>query len=85
MDKSLIRDNIIQALAKVFIFVDSTENEDVDLETYIEDSIQFMSFIVELEQIFNIEFPPELLLFDNFKTINNISLIIEEMSALNAY
>ncbi len=85
MDKSLIRDNIIQALAKVFIFVDSTENEDVDLETYIEDSIQFMSFIVELEQIFNIEFPPELLLFENFKTINNISLIIEEMSALNAY
>jgi len=85
MDKLLIRDNIIQALAKVFIFVDSTENEDVDLETYIEDSIQFMSFIVELEQIFNIEFPPELLLFDNFKTINNISLIIEEMSALNAY
>ena len=54
-------------------------------ETYIEDSIQFMSFIVELEQIFNIEFPPELLLFENFKTINNISLIIEEMSALNAY
>ena len=85
MDKSLIRDNIIQALAKVFIFVDSTENEDVDLETYIEDSIQFMSFIVELEQIFNIEFPPELLLIENFKTINNISLIIEEMSALNAY
>lgn len=85
MDKSLIRDNIIQALAKVFIFVDSTENEDVDLETYIEDSIQFMSFIVKLEQIFNIEFPPELLLFENFKTINNISLIIEEMSALNAY
>lgn len=85
MDKSLIRDNIIQALAKVFIFDDSTENEDVDLETYIEDSIQFMSFIVELEQIFNIEFPPELLLFENFKTINNISLIIEEMSALNAY
>lgn len=85
MDKSLIRDNIIQALAKVFIFVDSAENEDVNLETYIEDSIQFMSFIVELEQIFNIEFPPELLLFDNFKTINNISLIIEEMSALNAY
>ncbi|MFR1517952.1 MAG: phosphopantetheine-binding protein [Clostridia bacterium] len=84
MDKSLIRNNIIQALAKVFIFVDSAENEDVDLETYIDDSIQFMSFIVELEQIFNIEFPPELLLFDNFKTINNISLIIEEMSALDA-
>lgn len=83
MEKSLIRDNIILALSKVFIFVDSTENDDVDLGMYIEDSIQFMSFVVELERIFNIEFSPELLLFDNFKTINNISLIIEELSVLN--
>lgn len=79
MEKIKIRNNIILALSKVFIFIDTVETEDVDLEMYIENSIQFMSFVLELEQIFNIEFPPELLLFDNFKSINSISLMIEEL------
>lgn len=34
-------------------------------------------------KIFNVEFPPESLIFDNFKTINRISLIIEELISLN--
>lgn len=83
MENSAIRNNIIEALRKVFIFVDSTVNGDVDLETYIEDSIQFMSLIVELEQIFDIEFPAELLLLDNFRTINNISVVIDEIISIN--
>lgn len=83
MESTLIRNNIILALSNIFIFIDNDENEDVDLEAYIDDSIQFISLIVELEKIFNVEFPPESLIFDNFKTINRISLIIEELISLN--
>lgn len=85
MENLLVRENIILALSKVFIFIDCGEDEDVNLETYIEDSIQFMSFVVELERIFDIEFPEELLLFENFKTINSISLIIKELLELDKH
>ena len=82
MDRKEIRNNIVEALEKIFVFIDSTEEGDVSLEPYIEDSIQFMSFVVELEQTFNVEFPQELLAFDSFKTLDNISLIIEELLIL---
>jgi len=68
MERSLIRSNIFLALSQVFIFIDDNENEDVDLGTHIKDSIQFMSLIVKLEQVINIEFPPDLLLLDNFRS-----------------
>ena len=85
MENLQVRENIILALSKVFIFIDYGENEDINLETYIEDSIQFMSFVVELEQIFDIEFPEELLLFENFKTLSSISLIIKELLELDKH
>ncbi len=84
MEPLVIRKNIIQVLSRVYIFIDDTVEGDIDLETYIEDSIHFMSFVVELEQHFHIEFPPELLSFENFKTINGLVLIIEELLMLKS-
>ena len=38
-----------------------------------------MTFLVNLENIFEIEFPNELLVFENFDNINNICEMIQEL------
>lgn len=74
-----IKNGIYKALEDAFIFIDSNETENIELTSYIEDSIQFMSLIVYLEDNFKIDFPPELLLFENFKHINDVYNIIYEL------
>ena len=73
------RKDIIPILSNIGILIDEQmETFDVDLTEYILDSIQFISFIVELERELNIEFPDELLLYDNIRSLNgfiSLSLI----------
>ncbi len=73
-----VQERVLKTLDEVGIFVDNTE-EDNDLTNYIEDSIQFMSFVVKLEEEFEIEFPNELLIFDNFKTLDSIENMIQQL------
>lgn len=84
MGKTEIRSKVISALSKIYVFIDESEDENVNLESYIEDSIQFMSFIVELEEIFDVEIPAELLHFDNFKMLDDTCAILEELLEVNA-
>ena len=77
MDREITRYKIIEALKNIYVFIEDYV-DDVDLDTYIEDSIQFMSFVVAIEEAFNIEFPAEMLVFDNFKSIETIVVVIEE-------
>ena len=79
MDKIIFREKIIEALSNVSIFIDETEAEDVDLDNYIEDSIHFMTMVIQIEETFDIEFPSELLTFENFSSINSICLLVEEV------
>lgn len=74
-----ILSGIKEALENVFVYIEESEFNNVDLDNYILNSLQFMSFIVELEDIFSIEFPPELLLIDNFNNIPSIAIIISEL------
>lgn len=81
MDDTInIKDGVIKALEQTFIFIEPNELDNVDLSQYIEDSIQFMSFIVNLEDIFSVEFPPELLLLDNFIHPKDIYVLIGELT-----
>lgn len=62
------------------IYIDREKIEDdVDLREYITDSIQFISFIVEIERELNMEFPDEFLLFDKIASLNGFSNIIESV------
>ena len=81
MERIVIRDRIISALSTVYIFVEN-QNTDIDLEPYIEDSIQFMSLVVALEETFGIEFPANMLLLENFKSVDTIAVIVEELLAI---
>lgn len=52
--------------------VDVSE-DDTDLREYIQDSIQFITFAVYLEQEFELELPEDLLLIDSLASLNNFS------------
>lgn len=56
-----IKEKIIDSLSLIGIFVDCNEDEDVNLSEYVEDSITFVQFIVEIEDQLEINIPDELL------------------------
>ena len=51
--------------------------KDINLQEFIIDSLQFISFIISLEEKFDIEFPDELLQTDNIKSLNAFCDIID--------
>jgi len=59
------------------------DNNDIDLSEYIIDSLQFISFIVEIENKFGIEIPDELLNIENLKSLNGFSQLIENILGEN--
>jgi len=75
-----VREKLLNILEDSGIFIDrdniQSEN-DIDLREYITDSIQFISFIVEIEKELNMEFPDEYLLYDKIASLNGFSAIIE--------
>ena len=74
------RKDTVPILSNIGILIDEQkETIDVDLTEYILDSIQFISFIVELERELNIEFPDELLLYENIRSLNGFISLIENL------
>lgn len=75
------RSDIITVFQNMGIIVSmDSEFEDVDLTEYILDSMQFISFITELEQELNIELPNEYLLYENIRSLNGFISLIENIS-----
>ena len=68
---------IIEALNNVGILFDATELETLSFEEVIPDSLSFISFIVELEQIFNIEIPDEFLMPERISSFVSIRDMIK--------
>lgn len=79
MEINVIKKKVFEALENVGIFIDGNVEEDSNLKNYIEDSIQFISMIIEFEETFQIEIPTELLMFDNFDSLDKISVILQEL------
>jgi acyl carrier protein len=76
----ILREKIFDVLETNGIYIeDSKDSEDLDLREYILDSIQFISLIVELEKELNIEFPDEVLIFDNIASLNGFTTIIQSI------
>ena len=80
MIKEAIKNSVIDLLSELF----SNMNLDKNIMEYIDlvddagmDSITFISLIIELETMFKITVPDELLLIENFKNVNNIINIIQ--------
>lgn len=77
-----VREKLLNILEDSGIFIDRDNiqsEHDIDLREYITDSIQFISFIVEIEKELNMEFPDECLLYDKIASLNGFSIIIESV------
>jgi acyl carrier protein len=75
-----IKNEIIRCAENAGIVLDSKASaEEVDLREYISDSLEFISFIVELENELGIEIPTEMLLFDNLASISSFSYMLKNL------
>jgi len=82
MDNKILS-GIFHAIEKVGIVGASGTETDVDLCEFIEDSITFITFIVELENEFQIEFPDDLLLLETISSLYGLCEIIESLVNTN--
>ena len=69
---------IHETLLESGIMIDSI-GDDLDLRDFIQDSVQFISFAVNLEQKLDVELNDELLLFDSIASFNNYSQKIYDL------
>lgn len=74
-----MRDKILKILEENGVFIDNTE-VDFDITEYIEDSLQFINFIVTLEEELGINFPNEMISLDNLKSFNAFCEIILDIA-----
>lgn len=71
-----ISNGIKKSLDNIGILYDTTFNMNDALSDYITDSISFISFIVELENYFNIEISDTFLGENQWETFNDIGEIV---------
>lgn len=75
-----MKEKIIQCFSNLGIII-SDESSNIELDEYIVDSVTFVSFLVELEQQFEIEIDDDYLVQGSLKTLNDVENMIEELLA----
>lgn len=84
MKRKEIEQKLVNCLENVSIYIDVDDTvDDIDLENYIESSIQFISLVIEIEKEFSIEIPDEMLDINTFKTIDMICDLLNEILIQN--
>jgi len=71
-----IKVTLLNCLEELGIYIENTDM-DFDLREYIADSLQFITFIVSLEEALEIEIPDDLLLYDKMHSFNGYCKMIE--------
>lgn len=88
MNQDMVENLIIETLTEMGICIDVSQRlstdgvlspPDIDLRDYVDDSIIFISLIVELERKFGMEFPDELLLIDKWNSLSGFSYLLMEI------
>ena len=75
----MIRLQVAKCFNNLGIILDETE-KNFDISDFITDSLTYVSFIVELENLFSIEIPDEYLSNDALKTYVDVINMIEILS-----
>ena len=74
----IYKNQIIKCLNNIGIFLEN-DDELMNLNEFIEDSLAFIMFIVEIEQTFEIEIPDEYLSMDAISSIDAVNNMIENL------
>lgn len=74
-----IKKYIFEYFEETGIYISNEEKEkDIDLRDYLVDSLEHVTFIIEMEEKLGYELPDEILLYDNLSSINGfINMLIE--------
>lgn len=64
-------------MCNIGVIVDDLQ-ETTDIIKYIDDSISFISFVIEIEEAFNIQIPDEDLEVNNFRTLHHILNLVNK-------
>lgn len=82
MDYKMVH-NIVDVLENMGFVVFDKNDEDFDIRDYIIDSIQFMQFIVSLEEEIGIELPDDFLLYEILSSAQGLSnAIVSHMNEI---
>ena len=80
MTKEDIKQGIIKCFQNVGIMIPlENYNEDLEIQEYIEDSIMFITMIIELENFFGIEVPDEYLITEILSNFEALIELIEKL------
>ncbi len=72
-----VKKMIFDILDENGIYIDSEEmKKDIDLREYLVDSLQYIYFVVALEEKMGIELPDEVLVYDYLSSINGFANMI---------
>lgn len=73
-----IRTRLEKCLNNIGVFVQEDE-ENVLLADLIDDSLMFVTMIIEIEQEFGIEVPDEYLLPERLQSLHDLETLVEEL------
>lgn len=73
-----IRQKILELMSDIGYFIEDA-SIDVDIRDYIIDSIEFIGFIVQLEEKLNISFPDEYLMIDTLESLNGLANLLSSI------
>lgn len=79
-----MKDIVINILDEIGIAIDDDEkNSDFDLSEYFIDSIQFITFIVEIEKELGFELSDDFLMLDKYCSFNALCGMLSEIKENN--
>lgn len=73
-----MKERTIACLNEIGIFVDN-DADNLPLSELVQDSLTFITMIVELEKVFGVEIPDEYLNYDSLQTLDDIVVLIEKL------
>lgn len=73
-------ERIVKCFKNIGIIIDETEN--IKLTEYLTDSVMFISFLVELENEFNLEIPDEYLLPNKLTSLDDVGNMLLELQTM---
>jgi acyl carrier protein len=80
MSRDDIKSGIITCFQSIGIMVaDDNLSDDLEIQEYIEDSIMFITMIIELESYFNIEIPDEFLLPETISSLGALTDLVTKL------
>lgn len=79
MERDEVKKEVLTCLKNIGVMVDESEGDNLNVQDYIEDSIMFITFIIELENHFDIEIADEYLLPEKVNNLQNLVELVNEL------